>query len=78
MKLQKLVYIAYGWHLALSGKKLFTEEIEAWKHGPVVPSLYHEFKHLRENPITSFATSYDYNSEQEIVPRVQESNGRPV
>ena len=75
MKLQKLVYIAYGWHLALTNKKLFTEEIEAWKHGPVVPSLYHEFKHFRKNPITSFATSYDYDSEQEIVPRVQESEG---
>ena len=31
-------------HLALSGEPLFDEEIEAWDHGPVVPSMYQYFK----------------------------------
>jgi uncharacterized phage-associated protein len=44
LKLQKLVYYAQGFHLALTGKPLFDDEIEAWAHGPVVPSLYHEYK----------------------------------
>ncbi len=44
LKLQKLVYYAQGYHLAIFDKPLFDEEIEAWAHGPVVPVLYHRFK----------------------------------
>jgi uncharacterized phage-associated protein len=44
MKIQKLVYIAQGWHLGLYGKPLISEEVEAWQYGPVFPELYHEFK----------------------------------
>lgn len=45
LKLQKLVYYAQGFHLALSdGEPLFDDEIAAWAHGPVVPSLYHKYK----------------------------------
>src|SRR5450631_518283 len=35
LKLQKLVYYAQGFSLALTGKRLFDEAIEAWEHGPV-------------------------------------------
>jgi len=44
LKLQKLVYYAQGFHLALHDGPLFGERIEAWEHGPVVPDLYHPFK----------------------------------
>ncbi len=45
LKIQKLIYYAQGFHLALNdGKPLFQERIKAWGHGPVVPELYHEFK----------------------------------
>lgn len=44
LKLQKLVYYAQGFHLALNGTPLFPERIEAWEHGPVVPELYREYK----------------------------------
>ena len=44
LKLQKLVYYCQGFHLAMFGKELFPETIEAWLHGPVVPDLYHHFK----------------------------------
>ena len=44
LKLQKLLYYAQGGHLALFGEPLFDDAIEAWTHGPVVPSLYHELK----------------------------------
>lgn len=43
MKLQKLLYFAQGLFLALKGKPIFKEEIQAWKHGPVVPAAYEEF-----------------------------------
>jgi uncharacterized phage-associated protein len=44
MKLQKLLYYAQGRYLAETEKPLFDDEIEAWSHGPVVPSVYHAFK----------------------------------
>lgn len=44
LRLMKLVYIAHGWNLALFGKKLVSEEVEAWKYGPVYPLLFHKFK----------------------------------
>lgn len=51
MKLQKLVYYAQGTFLAIHGKPLFDEPIEAWTHGPVVPSVYREFKDHGARPI---------------------------
>lgn len=44
LKLQKLAYYAQGFSLALLGRPLFDEPIEAWMHGPVVPSLYRKYK----------------------------------
>ncbi|HJJ36025.1 MAG TPA: DUF4065 domain-containing protein [Methanocorpusculum sp.] len=44
LKLNKLVYYAQAWSFAKFGKPLFNEKIEAWKNGPVVPSVYRTFK----------------------------------
>jgi uncharacterized phage-associated protein len=44
LKLQKLLYYAQGIHLALTGDALFSENITAWAHGPVVVPVYHRFK----------------------------------
>lgn len=44
LKLQKLMYYAQGCALALFDRPLFSEPIEAWIHGPVVPALYHAYK----------------------------------
>lgn len=43
MKLQKLLYYAQGFYLAMYDKELFKDDFEAWEHGPVIPSLYREF-----------------------------------
>lgn len=51
LKMQKLVYYAYAWFLAVHKKKLFEESIEAWANGPVVPTLYHELKAYGSSPI---------------------------
>ena len=48
MKLQKLLYYCQGFSLALLGRPLFPEVIEAWIHGPVVA-----FKHCGKTPIES-------------------------
>ena len=53
MKIIKLVYIAQGWYLALTeGNSLINEKAEAWKYGPVIPSLYERFKSFGSNIIT--------------------------
>lgn len=56
MKLQKLIYFAHGWHLAIKGEPLINQPIEAWQYGPVIPSVYHEFKDLGRNSIDRYAT----------------------
>ena len=40
MKLQKLVYYSQAWSLVWDEEPLFSERIEAWSNGPVVPVLY--------------------------------------
>ena len=55
MQLLKLVYIAHGWNLAVTGEPLFKEPVQAWKYGPVVPSLFHEFKRYGGGPVTQAA-----------------------
>ena len=39
LKLQKLVYYSQAWFLGIYQKPLFSDKIEAWVHGPVVPAL---------------------------------------
>lgn len=57
LKLQKLVYIAHGWHLAIKNTELVDDEFaEAWQYGPVFPSLYHEFKDSGKGSIAKRAT----------------------
>lgn len=43
-ELQKLLYLAQGFHLAQVGEPLFTEDFQAWKHGPVNSSIFHKYK----------------------------------
>lgn len=44
MKLQKLCYFAYGYHLAWEDRQLFPERFEAWANGPVVYELYDQHR----------------------------------
>ena len=53
LKLQKLVYYAQAWYLAIYEKPLFDDEIEAWIHGPAVPSIYKMYKKFGWKPITT-------------------------
>ena len=57
MKLQKLVYIAHGWCLALLDQPLLQDEVEAWKWGPVIRSIYRDFAIFGSDPILWNSTS---------------------
>ena len=52
LKLQKLLYYSQAWYVVFNSKPLFREKIEAWVHGPVVPTVYRRFKHFRYSEIT--------------------------
>ncbi|SFV10321.1 Panacea domain-containing protein [Pseudoduganella namucuonensis] len=54
MKLQKLLFYVQSWHLAKQGRPLIDDFFCRWKYGPVIPSLYHEFKEYGPNPITAY------------------------
>lgn len=59
MKLQKMVYFVYRDYLKTTNKSLFEERFETWKYGPVLPSIYNEFKGFGSNSIKRFATERD-------------------
>ncbi|MCH2486470.1 MAG: SocA family protein [Erythrobacter sp.] len=52
MKLQKLVYLCYGWWLVEHDESVIGEAPQVWKHGPVFRSLYQilrDFGHAQIN-----------------------------
>ena len=57
MKLNKLLYFAQGYYLQMYHKPLFSDEIEAWSHGPVVPAVYSKYKEYGDKPISSYDMS---------------------
>lgn len=71
LKLQKLCSYAQAISLAYTNRPLFEEDIEAWQHGPVVPSVYQEFKSHGRAPIASLVSLDSamsvFNQEQRFV-----------
>ena len=70
MQVLKLVYIAHGWHLALTEKPLITESIQAWQYGPVISSLYHEFKGNGSGAIREKGKFYETGSHRFTTPNI--------
>lgn len=73
MKLQKLVYYAHGWYLALHDEPLIEEQVEAWQFGPVVPELYRQFKYCGDGDITRPATELG-GGLKSYEPRIKDEN----
>ena len=72
LKLQHLVYAAYGVCLADQDRRLFKQRIEAWGSGPVVPALYHEFKRFGTVPIRDWSTDFNYETRHGTLPIVED------
>jgi len=53
MQLQKLVYIANGFCLALLNKPLYYEETYAWTYGPLIKPLYSSLMSYGSSQVTS-------------------------
>jgi uncharacterized phage-associated protein len=69
LKLQKLLYYSQAWHLAFTGEALFHDRIEAWIHGPVVPTVFGEYKQFGWSPI-SIADGGTLHADGELVAHV--------
>jgi uncharacterized phage-associated protein len=82
--LMKRVYITHGFCLAILGKSALDSRfdvVEAWKNGPVIPSVYHSFKNNRSNPVTEKSVIADitYAGEFDIkVPELQDEQIKAV
>ena len=61
----KMVYIAHGYSLAIFDKPLVGEAVEAWRYGPVVPSVYHSAKKYGGSKITELLYSVVETSDAE-------------
>jgi len=58
LKLQRLLYYAQAWHLALYGKPLFADTFQAWPNGPIQPDVYAAYLEFGELPIESANASW--------------------
>lgn len=54
LQLQKLVYIAHGWCLAITGQPLTGDRPEAWEHGPMYRRLADALAPCGLGPVTTF------------------------
>jgi uncharacterized phage-associated protein len=76
MKIQKLIYFAHGWHLSLAEKPLIDEQIQAWKFGPVVHSIYRAFRDFGNSPVSSYATEVKVENGRLLteIPKIPEDS----
>ena len=52
MRIHKILYLCHVMYIGKKKEPLFDEHFEAWKYGPVIPSLYHDLKCYSAQPIT--------------------------
>nr|DAU81195.1 MAG TPA: hypothetical protein [Caudoviricetes sp.] len=81
LKLLKLCYFAQGFSLAILDRTIFDDDIEAWQYGPVVPSLYHEFKHFNSSKINTKSHFTYLNDLYDLVsktPELQNDDDRKI
>jgi uncharacterized phage-associated protein len=63
--LMKRVYITHGFTLALFDRPAIDPQfdyVEAWKNGPVIPSVYHSFKQNGNKGITEKSFIVDFEN----------------
>lgn len=65
LKMQKVLYYVYVWHLVNTGKPCFGEKFQAWPNGPVIKSAYDTLKVYGASPINvDFA---EINDEKDLI-----------
>ena len=62
MKLQKILYFVAAEYQKETKRSLFSEWFETWQYGPVLRSVYNEFRPFGRDYITRFAKDAENNS----------------
>lgn len=79
LKLNKLLFISLGCGLALPSLNfvLFSEDVQAWAKGPIIPSIFYEFNHHGIKTIKGRAKIVDfkYNDFAEFEPCIEDYSG---
>lgn len=73
LALQKALYYIQGFYYAFYQTFLFSEECEAWRHGPVYREIYFRYRDYRSDPIegnSEFDESLFSSSEKAILDSV--------
>lgn len=81
--LMKRVYITHGFSLAVLDRPAIDErfdKVEAWKNGPVIPSIYHSFKYNRNNPIKEKSGFINWKSKEFdfVIPELEDDQIKQV
>lgn len=72
LALQKMLYFIQGIYMVLFGVELFSEDCEAWAHGPVFREVYDVFKNFKYNPIDDTRFSMFQNRFSELSDNVKQ------
>lgn len=76
LKLQKVLYFVQAYYLSKLGRPLFSDKIEAWEYGPVVPGVYRKYKTNKSNPIIDQEDRSSLSDEdKKVVEKVWDSFG---
>ena len=76
LQINKIAFFCHGWSVGVNRKPLISETIEAWRWGPVIPSIYQTFRMFGELPVTYNvflklenvnATSIDFSKEETAI-----------
>ncbi len=74
LALQKLLYFAQAFHKVFTGNFMFSEDCEAWVHGPVYRDIYLKYKDHGYNPIEDDQKQFECfdlsENEKEVIDAV--------
>lgn len=76
LKLQKVLYFAQAYFLAKLDRPLFTDRIEAWAYGPVIPTVYRKYRANKSNPLIDEEDKSTITDEdKKVLERIWETFG---
>lgn len=76
LKVQKLLYFSEAWCQVLLNKELFSENIEAWAHGPVVREVFDQFRSAGWTPLSVTGELIEFDNDvHDVLVQVLEAYG---
>jgi uncharacterized phage-associated protein len=70
VQVQNLVYLAHGWHLALTETPLIKEPIWAWNFGPVIRPLYEALQKYGSGTMDDLIPGYPLPDDQTFATKL--------